>query len=128
MTAAVIGDDYTLMVFRKWQFSTLLSWLQKLSNLDLHDYAALCRTFPKKNDFFFPSVIETILLTALVCLVAFLFNLFVLWSASRTRQRFIHMGPSMLLTIVRITMLVTIHIRGIPGHVFLWTLGLGRHL
>ncbi|CRG83538.1 hypothetical protein PISL3812_00890 [Talaromyces islandicus] len=79
-----------------------------------------CVLLSQTVTFFFPSVVDTLgydnittlLLTAPVWVATFLLNLFVLWSASRTNERCLHLCLSMLLTIIGNIMLITIHLRG----------------
>lgn len=79
-----------------------------------------CVLLSQTVTFFFPSVIDTLgydnittlLLTAPVWVATFLLNLFVLWSASRSNERCLHLCLSMLLTIIGNIMLITIHLRG----------------
>lgn len=116
--SADIGDDYDDSK------ETGLLHAAKLAALDYRTWIFVimqhCVLLSQNVTFFFPSVvntlgydkIETLLLTAPVWVATFLLNLFVLWSASRTGERCIHLCLSMLLTIIGNIMLITIHTRG----------------
>lgn len=79
-----------------------------------------CVVLSQTVTFFFPSVvntlgfgkIETLLLTALVWVTTFIFNLFILWSVSRTGERCFNLIGSLLVTVVGNIMLITIRMRG----------------
>jgi hypothetical protein len=69
---------------------------------------------------FFPSLVNTLeyprittlLLTAPIWVATFIFNMVILWSISRTKERHFHMIGSMAVTIIGNIMLITIHLRG----------------
>ncbi|KAF2493932.1 MFS general substrate transporter [Lophium mytilinum] len=79
-----------------------------------------CILLSQTVTFFFPSVVNTLgyprittlLLTAPVWVATFKFNLAILWSTSRTKERCFHMIGSMAVTIIGNIMLITIHLRG----------------
>ena len=70
--------------------------------------------------FFFPSVVATLgysrtttlLLTAPIWVATFIFNMIVMWSASRTKERCFHLCGAMLVTIVGNILLISLHVRG----------------